>query len=292
MLSKIKALYTEKEFIQILNSFEKKKNICIFLNTLKCNFKELENDFLNANLEWKKINEYCYLFKAEDKNILSSMKSFNEFKFYIQNYSSYLCALNLDVKEGQNVLDMCAAPGGKSINLANFMKNTGYLACNEISKDRFFVLQKNLQNYGINAKCFMKDGKTIGKLCPLKFDKILLDAPCSTFAKIGFNLEKSYKEIKNIAKIQKKLLHSALKALKIGGELVYSTCTFTKEENEEVIENALKSEFKLEILDINLEHAIAKDAQSEFFKEISKCKRIIPNLDYDGLFIAKLRKLA
>ncbi|MGH2328151.1 RsmB/NOP family class I SAM-dependent RNA methyltransferase [Campylobacter taeniopygiae] len=292
MLSKIKTLYTEKEFAQILNSFEKEKNICVFLNSLKCDFKELENDFLKAHLKWKKINEYCYLFEAKDKNILSSMKAFNEFKFYIQNYSSYLCALNLDVKAGESVLDMCAAPGGKSINLANFMQNTGYLACNEISKDRFFVLQKNLQNYGVNAKCFMKDGKTIGKLCPLKFDKILLDAPCSTFAKMGFDLEKSYKEIKNIAKTQKKLLHSALKALKVGGELVYSTCTFTKEENEEVIENALKSEFKLEILDINLEHVIVKDAQSESFQEISKCKRIIPNSDYDGFFIAKLRKLS
>lgn len=142
-----------------------------------------------------------------------------------------------------------------------------------------------------NAKVFMKDGKNIGNLCPLKFDKILLDAPCSTFAKIGFDLEKSYKEIKNIAKTQKKLLHSALKALKIGGELVYSTCTFTKEENEEVIENALKSEFKLELLDIDLENVEAKAGQSEEFAEISKCRRILPSLDYDGFFIAKLRKL-
>ncbi|HFF9556755.1 TPA: RsmB/NOP family class I SAM-dependent RNA methyltransferase, partial [Campylobacter jejuni] len=83
----------------------------------------------------------------------------------------------------------------------------------------------------------------------------------------------------------------ALKALKIGGELVYSTCTFTKEENEEVIENALKSEFKLELLDIDLENVEAKAGQSEEFAEISKCRRILPSLDYDGFFIAKLRKL-
>ncbi|MFQ6341723.1 RsmB/NOP family class I SAM-dependent RNA methyltransferase [Campylobacter sp. VTCC 70190] len=290
MLSRIKSLYTPCEWEQILSSFHTQKKVCVFLNALKSGAKDLEEEFLGQGLEFRKINAYCYLFKAQDKSILSSMKAFGEFKFYIQNYSSYLCALNLEVKAGQSVLDLCAAPGGKSINLANFMQNTGYLACNELSKDRFFTLQKNLKNYGVNAKIFMKDGKNIGKLCPLKFDKILLDAPCSTFAKIGFDLEKSYKEIKNLAKTQKKLLHSALKALKIGGELVYSTCTFTREENEEVIENALKSEFKLELLDIDLENVKAKAGQSENFAEISKCRRILPSADYDGFFIAKLRK--
>lgn len=291
MLSKISSLYTKEEWKKILDSFDNEKNICVFLNTLKTNAIFLEDEFLKENLKFKKLNEYCYLFNAKDKSILSSMKAFNEAKFYIQNYSSYLCALNLGVKSGDSVLDLCAAPGGKSINLANFIQNTGYLACNEASKDRFFILQKNLKKYGINAKLFLRDGKAIGNLCPNKFDKILLDAPCSTLAKIGFDLEKSYKEIKNIAKLQKKLLHSALKALKIGGELVYSTCTFTKEENEEVIENALKSEFKIKLLDINLEHALAKDAKSNKFDEISKCKRIIPSSDYDGFFIAKLRKV-
>lgn len=198
----------------ILSSFTQEKNVCVFVNALKTSIEELEKEFLKQNLKFKKINAYCYLFDAKDKAILSSMKAFNEAYFYIQNYSSYLCALNLEVKAGQSVLDMCAAPGGKSINLANFMQNTGYLACNEMSRDRFFILQKNLKNYGVNAKVFMKDGKNIGNLCPLKFDKILLDAPCSTFAKIGFDLEKSYKEIKNIAKTQKKTSTFCFKGIK------------------------------------------------------------------------------
>lgn len=285
-------IYSTKELENIKDSFKLPKKVCVFLNRLKCDNLGLENDFKALNLEFEKINEFCYLFKACDKSIISSMKAYSEFKFYIQNYSSYLCALNLDVKVGQSVLDMCAAPGGKSINLANFMQNNGYLACNEMSKDRFFILQKNLKNYGVNARIFNKDAKIIGKLTPNKFDKILLDAPCSTLAKMGFTLEKSQKEIKQIAKTQKKLLHSALKALKIGGELVYSTCTFTKEENEEVIENALKSEFKIELLEINLEKVLAKNGQSKEFEEISKCKRILPCEDYDGFFIAKLKRLA
>ncbi|AXP08763.1 RsmB/NOP family class I SAM-dependent RNA methyltransferase [Campylobacter hepaticus] len=292
MLSRIRKLYTKEEFENLLSSFEEEKNICIFLNTLVSNAKILEDEFLKQGLKFRKINAYCYLFQAKDKSILSSMKAFKEYNFYIQNYASYLCALNLDIQEGQSVLDMCAAPGGKSINLANFTQNKAHLVCNEVNKDRFFTLQKNLKNYRVNAKIYMKDGKSIGNLCPLRFDKILLDAPCSTLSKIGFELEKNYKEIKNISKLQKKLLHSALKALKIGGELVYSTCTFTKEENEEVIENALRSEFNIELLDINLENAKAKDAKSNEFSTMIKCKRILPSIDYDGFFIAKLRKLS
>ena len=291
MLSKIKALYSESEFKRVRNSFLEKKSVCVFLNSLKCTNFELEAEFLKEKLKFEKINSHCYIFDFKDKQILSSMRAFLEFKFYIQNYSSYLCALNLNAKPGEIVLDMCAAPGGKSINLANFMQNKGYLACNEKSKERFFTLQKNLKNYGINAKCFMKDGVVLGRLCPLKFDKILLDAPCSTMAKIGFENLKSQKEIKALAKLQKKLLHSALKALKIGGELVYSTCTFTREENEEVIENALKSEFKLKLLELNLEKADFKDSFSMEFSELKKCKRILPNDFYDGFFIARLKKL-
>lgn len=78
--------------------------------------------------------------------------------------------------------------------------------------------------------------------------------------------------------------------MKVGGELVYSTCTFTKEENEEVIENALRSDFDIELLDINLENALAKNGQSSEFEATSKCKRILPCEEYDGFFIAKLRK--
>ncbi|KAA6227038.1 RsmB/NOP family class I SAM-dependent RNA methyltransferase [Campylobacter sp. LR196d] len=285
----LESLYNKDEFDIIEQSFKNKKNVCIFINLLKTTSNLLENAFLKLNLKFQKINDFCYVFKPNDKIILSKMDEFNKGYFYIQNFASYLCAKNLNVKSGESVLDLCAAPGGKSVNLANFMQNQGYLACVEKNKERFFTLKETIKKYNINAKCFLKNSINIGKLCPLKFDKILVDAPCSTMAKTGFkNINK--KEIKNLSLTQKKLLHSALNALKIGGELVYSTCTFLKEENEEVIENALNSEFKLLILDLDLENIKAKNGISDI-KELHKTKRILPNEYCDGFFIARLKKI-
>ncbi|WP_409513379.1 RsmB/NOP family class I SAM-dependent RNA methyltransferase [Campylobacter sp. MIT 99-7217] len=288
----LKQIYPD-EHESVLASFEKPKDICIFLNTLKTDDKCLEYELSKEHIPFERLDEFTYRIKGEYKSKLSFSKAFLEHLFYIQNYSSYLCAKALNAKPYESVLDMCAAPGGKSINLANFMQNKGYLACVEASKDRFFTLQKILKNYGVlNFKCFLKDAKLIGKLCPLKFDKILLDAPCSTFAKMGLYVQKSQKELKMLSILQKKLLHSALKALKVNGELVYSTCTFLKEENEEVIKNALKSEFKLKLLELNLEGVNAKNAFADEFDELKKAKRILPDTFCDGFFVAKLKKLS
>ncbi len=287
----LEQIYTQKELKQIENSFKKPKKICIFLNALKTTREELENELLSLELSFERLNGFCYLLDFDLKPKLTRSMAFNKAWFYIQNYSSYLCAKNLNVSAGETVLDMCAAPGGKSINLANFMQNKGQLSCVELSKTRFFTLQKNLKNYGVKiARCFLKDAKFVGRLCPLKFDKILLDAPCSTLAK-DFWLKRSKKELKELVKMQKRLLHSALKALKHGGELVYSTCTFFKEENEEVLENALRSEFELEILELDLEGVLAKDGVSAEFKELQKSKRILANEINEGFFLAKVRKI-
>ncbi|MBX1886355.1 RsmB/NOP family class I SAM-dependent RNA methyltransferase [Campylobacter peloridis] len=290
--SALDEIYTKEQKEQILQSFIEEKNINIFRNALTINALELEKILNSEQIVYEKISEFCYKIPYKYKSNLSSMKAFNEGFFYIQNYSSYLCAKALDVRAGQNVLDMCAAPGGKSINLANFMQNEGYLACVEASKDRFFILQENLKKYGVkNAKTFLKDAKSIGRICPLKFDKILLDAPCSTFAKMGLKIQKNTKEIKQIASLQKKLLHSALLALKHGGELVYSTCTFLQEENEEVLENAFRNkDFNLQLLDFELLNADFVQAKSKEF-DLSFAKRVLPNDYVDGFFIAKVKKL-
>ncbi|WP_139452947.1 RsmB/NOP family class I SAM-dependent RNA methyltransferase [Campylobacter armoricus] len=284
-------IYTKEQKEQIIQSLNQEKNVNVFRNSLLINNEELEKIFKIENIVFEKVDTYCYKISNFYKSKLSSMSAFNEGKFYIQNYSSYLCAKTLGVKAGESVLDMCAAPGGKSLNLANFMQDQGYLASCELSKTRFFTLKKTLENYKVKlAKCFLKDGRSIGRACPLKFDKILLDAPCSTFAKMGFDIQKNTKEIKQISNLQKKLLHSALLALKHGGELVYSTCTFLREENEEVLENALRNErFKLELLDFDLANVDFICAKSDEF-DLSFAKRILPNDYVDGFFIAKVKK--
>lgn len=284
--NELKNIYTVDELEKIKSSLKNDKKACVFLNKIKCSNKELEDIFKKENIKFKKLDKYCY--EIDEKSKASQSVAFKQGLFYIQNFSSYLCAKNLNVSKNDTVLDMCAAPGGKSINLANFMDNEGYLSCVELSKDRFFKLKNNLQNYGVkNARIFCKNALSIGKICPLKFDKILLDAPCSSFSKLGFSIKRNKKDIKNIAKLQKKLLHSALNALKINGELIYSTCTFTKEENEEVIENALNSKFKIEILNLDLDILESKKA---IIGENSLARRIIGNYFAQSFFICKIRK--
>lgn len=288
----LKALYSKDLYEQILSSFERPKELCVFLNALKCDDKSLEELFKKEGFAFLRLDEFCYKLAFEDKSRLTRLKDYNLGHFYLQNHSSYLAAKNLNVRANERVLDLCAAPGGKSINLANFMSKLGVLSCVEVSKDRFFLLKENLKKHSVdNARCFNKDGKIIGKLCTLSFDKILVDAPCSSFAKLGFKAQKSYKEIKSLALLQKKLLHSALNALKIGGELVYSTCTFLKEENEEVIENALNSKFKLKMMPLNLDKAQGINAFSSNEDLANFARRIVSDELHQGFFIARLKKL-
>ncbi|ASQ30271.1 tRNA/rRNA cytosine-C5-methylase, NOL1/NOP2/Sun family [Campylobacter avium LMG 24591] len=285
-ISKIKEFYTDGELKELEKSFCDTNSACIFLNKIKCEAKELEQSLQKEEIIFTRIDDFTY--KIQDKHKASQSEAFSKGLFYIQNYSSYLCAKNLDVSKDDIVLDMCAAPGGKSINLANFMQNQGDLRCVELNKNRFFKLKTNLQKYGVkNAKLFCKNALNIGKLCPLSFDKILLDAPCSAFSKLGFKFQRTNNEIKSLAKLQKKLLNSAINALKIGGILVYSTCTVTREENEEVILNALNSKFKLELLELNTNPL--KSAKNPHIKNTA---RIIANEFSQSFFMCKIMKLA
>ena len=151
-----------------------------------------------------------------------------------------------------------------------------------IMKDK--LTKSNLNKYGCEwVRTYNKDARSISRTCQNKFDKILLDAPCSSYSHFGDGfVEKSAKEIKLIARLQKQLLNSALSALKPGGVVVYSTCTFFERENEEVVQNALNSNFKIKLisLDFGLENQIKTELGT----------RILPDNNMSGFFIAKLIK--
>ncbi|HDX6329305.1 TPA: RsmB/NOP family class I SAM-dependent RNA methyltransferase [Campylobacter fetus subsp. venerealis] len=278
-------LVPHDKFSSVWNSFFKPKNVGFFINLLKADEKSVLDELKILGVEFSKFYENFYICKSNFKSILTHCDLFNSGKIYIQNPSSFLAPLTLNAAPGQTVLDMCASPGGKSIALSNFMEKNGYLAAMESDTNRFFTLKSNLKKYNCEwVKTYNKDARSVSRTCYEKFDKILLDAPCSSYSCYNENFkEKSYKEIKNISKLQKQLLNSALNALKSGGEIVYTTCTFYKEENEEVIKNALNSKFKIQILpiDVNLQQVV----KSEFGI------RILPDDTMDAFFISHLIKL-
>lgn len=212
--------------------------------------------------------------------------------YYVQDASSMLSTVVCDPKPGERVLDVCAAPGGKSTHLAARMENNGLLVANDQDTRRIRALVINLQRCGVaNAVVSTRDGIGIEASMAGRFDRVLLDAPCSGVGTGQTNRDIlaswSLDHVERIAIVQKKLIDSAYRCLKPSGILVYSTCTTTTEENEGVIEHLLETE-----PDAFLEsHPVAGHFHPGLSKKTRDCIRVLPQ-DYDTLayFTARIRK--
>ncbi|MEG8947986.1 RsmB/NOP family class I SAM-dependent RNA methyltransferase [Rosettibacter firmus] len=219
--------------------------------------------------------------------------------YYIQSLSSMIPAIVLNPSENDRVLDLCAAPGSKTTQISDLMKNKGTLIANDISLDRLKVLMFNLDKMNsINVGVLNKKGELLSKYFENYFDKILVDAPCSALGIVQKKGEVSnwwnINKIGGIADIQYKLLLSAIKILKPGGTIVYSTCTLTLEENELVLNRILKK-YPVKLVDIKLpiksHPAFTKYNQENLDESLAFAKRILPWEVYsEGFFVSKLVK--
>ena len=225
--------------------------------------------------------------------------------YYIQELSSMLPIMALNPKEDEIFLDLCASPGSKTTQAGNVMKNTGTIIANEVSLGRMRILASNLERCGItNTIITRKDGRSFCRKIKeqkIYFDKILVDAPCSGEGTLRSSpktfLMWNPKTIKALSRLQKELLKSAFMALKIRGEIVYSTCTHAPEENEGVI-NFILNEFKdkIEILDFELplktRPGLTQWEGKEYDSRVKKTKRVYPqDNNTEGFFLAKFRRL-
>jgi 16S rRNA (cytosine1407-C5)-methyltransferase len=185
--------------------------------------------------------------------------------------------------------------------MAGMMEDRGWLSAVEPVKERFFRLKANLERSGATlVHTYMKDGRGIGRACPLMFDRVLLDAPCSSEAKFSALDPKSYafwspRKIKESQKLQKRLILSAWESLKPGGRLLYSTCSFAPEENEAVLDFLLKRRSDAEILPLELPVTNAVEGVEEWEKRrfdpaVSRARRILPTGEMDGFFLALIEK--
>lgn len=222
---------------------------------------------------------------------------------YILDPASVLIANLLEAQPGEEILDLAAAPGGKTLCLASAMDNRGRIAAVESVKHRFFKLKQNLETGGVRiADCYLKDGRKVGRQVPERFDRVLLDAPCSSESRFDLADPSSYqfwsrKKIADMQRKQKQLLHSALQALKPGGRLVYSTCSYAPEENELVINRQLQLwAGKLEIEQINLPIDNRRPGLTQWEgktldQRLQHSHRIIPDGVMKGFYVCVLRKL-
>ncbi len=220
--------------------------------------------------------------------------------FHIQSLSSIAASFALHPQPGESVLDLCAAPGSKTSHLAAMMKNSGHLVAVDASRPRQYKLREVLRILGATAECICAHGERWARGHPLMFDRVLVDAPCSGEGRIHLgdsaaNEKWALGKVRRLASLQKALLHSAIDALRPGGTLVYSTCTFAPEENELVLARALERYAgRIEIIPLPFDMPHAQPALTEWNKKqldpsIANARRIFPPLE--GFFIARLRKL-
>ena len=243
--------YGNDNLKQAITSLKKIPYLSVRVNKLKYSEEEFEEFLKEKDIQIiKKVDTVYYV----NSGLIINSEEFKTGKIIAQDASSYLAAKNLGAMPNELVLDICAAPGGKTAVLAEEMKNSGEVIAIDIHQHKIKLIDTNMKKLGIDiVKAIVIDARNVNKQ-GRKFDKILVDVPCSGYGVIRKKPEilysKNRENIEELAKLQLEILNSAADILKDGGELIYSTCTITDEENTNNIKKFLeeRKEFKVEKL--------------------------------------------
>ena len=243
--------YRNENLKQAITSLKKVPYLSVRVNKLKYTEKEFEEFLKEKDIQIiKKVDTVYYI----NSGLIINSEEFKTGKIITQDASSYLAAKNLEVIPNELVLDICAAPGGKTAVLAENMENRGEIIAIDIHQHKIKLIDTNMKKLGIDiVKATVMDARNVNKQ-GRKFDKILVDVPCSGYGVIRKKPEilysKNRENIEELAKLQLEILNSAADILKDGGELIYSTCTITDEENTNNIKKFLedRKEFRVEKL--------------------------------------------
>lgn len=280
------------------------------LNKIKEKKEVVLEAIRTANLQVKHVPWYAdaFILQRGTKRELTDQVIYNEGKIYIQSLASMVPPIILEPKPGETVLDLTAAPGSKTSQIAMMMEKTGELVANDNNKIRFFKLKHNMEQLGVvdaekedwKFTLRLEHGVGLTREYENYFDKILLDAPCSAEARFVNGVPKTFgfwseRKIKEMAYKQRQLLLSAWTSLKPGGTLVYSTCTFAPEENEMQISRLLERNPDAEIIECEIpglkKLPVLKEWKGKTFHPgVKKCLRIMPTSEIEGFFVAKIKK--
>lgn len=245
--------------------------------------------------------EDAFIMKNKSLRELTDTDIYRRGELYVQSLSSMIPPLVLAPKANDKILDLCAAPGSKTSQMAAIMKNTGEILANDNSRIRIYKLDANLKLLGVtNTMTHFGVGQTLWQQYPEYFDRTLVDVPCSMEGRIQLSDEKTYKDwslkkIRELSERQRWLLRGGVSATKPGGVIVYSTCTLSPEENEGVIDWILKKEKGcLEVESISLGCTTRAGVTiwngKAYAPDVVSTVRILPIETMEGFFVAKLRK--
>lgn len=293
LIEKLETQYGTELKDKIIEGYSKKRKVTFRVNTLKATVKEIEDVLKTENIEFEKVfwsNEAFIINNVREEEI-QKLEIYEQGKIYLQSLSSMLPPIVLKPEENKDILDMAAAPGGKTTQMAALSNNKAHITACEMNNIRIEKLKYNVKKQGASCVYVMqKDSRQIDDF--FSFDQILLDSPCSGSGTLDINdlnTEKYFttKLIEKSTKAQYALLKKALKILKPEHEMIYSTCSILKEENEEIVKKVLK-EMNAQIVPIEIE-GMNKLPLLPVSIEGTVC--MCPNELYEGFYIAKIKKL-
>lgn len=277
------------------------------INTLRADSKNVAVELQSQAVELTPVPwaSDCMFVESGVEIIRDSTLSENG-SVYIQNAASWLPVLALQPQPGETILDVCAAPGGKTSHIAQLAGNTAFITANDNSRPRLHKLQNNLQRLGVENVTFtLHDASRLTRNLDIEsFDKILLDAPCSGEGMMTLDNKKDFESwsvahIKRLQQLQKKIIVQAWRLLKPGGRLVYSTCTMAPEENEAVVDYLLRHNDDVIVEDIStltseLQNTVKPVLEwngKAYNAQLTQSVRLKPSFRVEAFFVVSLKKV-
>lgn len=284
--------YDDKSIEKIIQGYQARRKTTFRVNTLKSNIAEIEDILEEKKIEYEKVewSKEVFILKNVSEKEIRNLEIYQNGKIYLQSLSSMLPPIILQPERGKDILDMAAAPGGKTTQIAAITNNQANITACEMNKIRAERLKYNIEKQGANVYVMTQDARKIDDL--FSFDQILLDAPCSGSGTINLQEDKLQKNfttklIQKSVSSQIALLKKAINILKQGREMIYSTCSILSCENEEIINKILR-EKKVKIVPIEFE---GRNKLPLLPVKIEGTLCVCPNELYEGFFIAKIKKI-
>ena len=292
LIEELNKQYGEEIYNNILKRYMEPRIVSLRVNTLKSTVDKVCEELSKNNIEFEKVSwsDTALVITNATEQELQKLSIYENGEIYLQSLSSMLPPIVMEPKENTDILDMTAAPGGKTTQIAALTNNNANITACEMNNIRIEKLKYNILKQGATSVAILQaDSRTLSDY--FAFDQILLDAPCSGSGTIRENEIGTYRNfseklVEKSTKSQLILLKKALKILKPGHEMIYSTCSILAKENEDILNKALKGG-NAEILTIKLKGI---EEIPLLPTKILGTLCVCPNKYYDGFFIAKIRK--
>ena len=303
-LERLRRIVPAQRWEAIVSTFTEPKPTTFRVNSLKLPLEAAREQLTTEGFHVERVAWYpdAMILRRGRLRELQQTALYQRGAIYVQSLSSMLPPLILAPRPGETVLDIAAAPGSKTTQMACLMRGQGRIVANDNNRVRGFKLRANVaQQAAGNVEITLCDGEAFGRRHPEAFDRVLADVPCTAEGRFQTAEPKSYRfwkpmKIREMVRKQKRLLAASIAALRPGGVLVYSTCTFAPEENEAVIHRALErfgDAITLEPIALKLSNVttgLTAWERESFHPSLTRARRILPTNEMEGFFIACVRK--